>query len=187
MSIKKGKAVAATPRTRAAIVQPNGFIPTWEIPVALRGIEYAREGGKKFVEWLAAEGPLGIQILDSRVAENRYLLEINAMNLTVNSLYIDAFTLLSPVHQVLDMAKKPVPGLDLTWALPGSGPSGPQLVRPGDNFEFVVHFPVPDARNLTRPRGFMDKKLVGSAQIRYTVLSEATSRDRKIAFALRLN
>ena len=48
---------------------PTDWIPTWEIPVVLKGADLAIKGGEKLVEWFRAEGPLSVQMLDEAPGE----------------------------------------------------------------------------------------------------------------------
>src|SRR3990170_2937689 len=87
---------------------PVGWVPTWEVPVVLKGAEWAMKGGEKLAEWINSEGPLALQILDSCAGDTKYKVELSATNLTVHSIYLDAFTLVFPAELNLPISLKRV-------------------------------------------------------------------------------
>lgn len=166
---------------------PHAWVPTWEIPVALKGADWAMKGGEKLVNWIVAEGPLSLQVLDSHAKGAKYHLLIRATNLTVHSLYIDSFSLKWPQELDLPIGPKKVKtiGHDLT---PSSDtPAESTLIHPGKVLDLEVEFPTPKAIDLEKGVSvFRKAKHLGTGKVHFWILNEEASRDREITFAIRL-
>lgn len=175
-------------RGQAARSLPTDWVPTWEIPVAMKGAELAIKGGEKLVEWYRAEGPLSIQILDSRTKQESYVVEMRATNLTVHGIYFDAFTLVAPTEMSLKILRKEsdLIGFDEVCPPTKSIRTEAKLLRLGESFDFFIVFPVPTTEDLSKTGWFKNKKRLGSGKIDFWVLNEGSRRTRDVFFSLRV-
>jgi hypothetical protein len=165
---------------------PTDWIPTWELPLVLKGADLAMKGGEKLVEWIRAEGPLSVQILDSRMDQESYIVEMRATNLTVHGIFVDAFTLLMPTEKNIQILRKQPGQMGLDTPPPRRIPTDAKLLSPGTSFDFIVEFPVPTKEELTKSGWFKSKKRLGSGRIDFWILNEESKRTKDVFFGLRV-
>jgi hypothetical protein len=143
-------------------------------------------GGEKLVEWFRAEGPLSVQILDSRPEQESYVVEMRATNLTVHGIRVDAFTLLAPTEKSLQILRNPSGGIGLDTPPPSRISTDAKLLNPGASFNFVIEFPVPTKEELTKSGWFKRKTRLGSGRIDFWILNEESKRTKDVFFGLRV-
>lgn len=168
--------------------RPRAWVPTWEVPVILKSADLAMKGGEKLLEWIKSEGPLLLQILDSRALGEKYEIELRATNMTVHGIYVDSFTLLAPVELELAISPKRLTvGFDEASA-PSLQTTRPRstLIRPGASMEFTIAFPVPAQEDL-RQGWFKNEKRLGSGRLNFLILNEEERRAKEARFSIRLS
>ncbi len=184
MARKKGE--QKLPETKNSVTgeaqgsRPTALFPTWEIPLALKGVE---KGAEKLIEWYKAEGPLSIQILDSGPQEATYVVTFRATNMTVHGIYVDSFMLVAPTE--LKMPISPIGAMNFGQNAPKTSETASTLIRPGQSIEFIIRFPAPTPEDL-KTGWFKSEKRLGSGKIEYWILNEESSRTRDVAFSIRL-
>lgn len=170
---------------------PTAWVPTWEVPVALKGADLAMKGGEKLVEWFRAEGPLSLQILDSRTKQEIYVVEMRATNMTVHGIYLDSFMLLTPTKKSLQILKESPIQMRMGAGFGGSSsptsiPTEATLLHPGKSFDFFIEFPIPTIEDFSKTGWFKNKKCLGSGRIDFWILNEESGRTRDVSFSLRV-
>src|SRR5438552_2743137 len=140
-STKAGKPSKSPELRERSPSLPVGWVPTWEVPVALKGVEWAKKGGEKLAEWINSEGPLALQILDSRAGDTKYTVELSATNLTVHSMYLDSFTLVFPAELNLPISLKRLTSFGAGSLINEQSQPKSPLIRPGQSLEFTIEFP----------------------------------------------
>ena len=166
---------------------PHAWVPTWEIPVMLKGVDWAMKGGEQLVNWINLEGPLSLQVLDSRASGAMYHLVLRATNLTVHSLYIDSFSLESPQELDLPIAPREIKGIGLDITPRSDTKAESTLMHPGTVLNLEVEFPTPKAIDLEKGVSvFRKAQYLGRGKVHFWILNEEASRGREITFAIRL-
>ncbi len=184
----KGKIVATKPPVnRGPSGQPKAWVPTWEVPVILKGADLAMKGGEKLAEWIRSEGPLCFQVLDSRADGDNYLVELRATNMTVHGIYLDSFNLVSPIQLGLPIVPKVIKPISIggSDSLGDRFPKPSKPIRPGFSMDFSIEFPVPKPEDL-RKGWFRSDERFGSAEVKYWILNEKSVRSQDVTFSIPL-
>ncbi|MGB8329308.1 MAG: hypothetical protein WCE62_04210, partial [Polyangiales bacterium] len=160
-------------------------VPTWEVPVVLKSVEWGAKAAEKIGAWLKSEGALAIQILDSYESGDEYYLRFRATNMTMHGIYVCSVRLTWPFDgelklEVLGQGKRF--GFDLPNEV-GPAPKS-QLVKSGESTVFAVTFRTPTSSE--RNAGIF-KRGLGTATLEYWPLDEAESKTREVKFAIRLD
>jgi hypothetical protein len=169
-------------------IGPVAWVPTWEIPVLLKGADWAVKGGERLTEWLTSEGPLAVQVLNSRADASLYHVDLRATNLTVHAIYLGKFDLKAPPRGALNIAIRRFKfGLDEPDGTTSKVPkNAAPLIRPGQSLEFSIEFPKPTPKDLQSGL-FGNEKRLGTATLHYQILNEESSRNRDVNFSVRID
>jgi hypothetical protein len=182
----KNDDASAEGQATAVSVFPVGWITGAEIPTVLKGAEWAVKGGEKLVEWIKSEWPLLIQILDSRLERENFVVKFKATNMTLHGIYLESCTLEQPLikSKAVSLPK------EATISFPAEGEDPPAsgegtLIAPGGDRTFHVILPKTDVEYL-RSGGFEGNRSMGSATLSYRLLNEQSERQKPLIFAVRL-
>ena len=181
--------------TRIGMVKPSArakaqrdvrdWVPTpADISLAKTGADLAWKGGQRALEWLRQEGPLVVQVLDSRRDASRYLLKLRITNHAIHGIHLIRFRVtwpeISPQADFRFGDKAPSYG-DTNDTRPKS-----KTVEPAASVDTEVAFELPVT--VDREVGLLGRpSRLGSGEIDYWILNlEAPSEPKQVQFALRL-
>ncbi len=173
---------------RSSGTEPTNWVPTWEVPAMIKGVEWACKGAERVREWIDKEGPLSVQILDSRPIENEYMVRFQLCNLTIHGMYIICFDLINPVSENLtltfDFAQGTI-GMGSTKKAVNLGED--KLLKPGQMAEAEIRFPIP-AKTVAETGLVVPPLMLGEGRISYWMLDKGKSScsENKVQFALRI-
>jgi len=179
------KSAAVSSATKGPRAEVFAYVPTWEVPVVLKGVEWGAKAAEKLGAWLKSEGALAIQILDSRQNGNEYYVRFRATNMAIHGVYVCSMRLTWPFDEALKLEIiGQGKGFGFDSASEGSSAPKSQLVKSGESTVFAVTFRTPTANE--RNAGIFQRGL-GTATLEYWPLDEAESKTREVKFAIRLD
>jgi hypothetical protein len=169
-----------------AILPPIAWFTGAEIPAVLKGADLAVKGGEKLVEWIKSEWPLLLQVLDSRMDGDHYVIKFKATNMTVHGIYLESCTLEQPLvkKKVISLPKEATISFGDEKENPPASGEG-TLIPTGGERIFDIILPLRDVEYI-RTGGFEGNRGVGSATLGYRILNEELEREKKLVFGLRL-
>lgn len=169
-----------------ASLPPIAWFTGAEIPAVLKGADWAVKGGEKLVEWIKSEWPLLLQVLDSRMEGDHYVIKFKATNMTVHGIYLESCTLEQPLvkQKVISLPKEATIAFpDDKEDLPPNGEG--TLIAAASEKTFNIILPLGDVEYI-RAGGFEGNRGLGSATLGYRILNEESERQKKLVFGLRL-
>jgi hypothetical protein len=182
----KSEVASDADQTNVASLFPIAWITGGEIPAVLKGAELAVKGGEKLVEWIKSEWPLLVQVLDSRLDGESFVVKFKATNMTLHGIYLESCTLEQPLikSKAVSLPK------EATISFPAEGEDPPAsgegtLIAPAADKTFQIILPKPDVEYI-RSGGFEGNRSMGSATLSYRLLNEQSERQKPLIFALRL-
>jgi hypothetical protein len=178
----------ATPNAASSKQTPSasttGYVPTWEVPVLLKGAEWGAKATEKLADWLKNEGALAIQILDSRQDGKEYVVRFRATNMSIHAVYVCSAELTWPYAERLHVkALRHAISFGVDAASEDRSSLKSHLIGSGKAMEFSISFRTPSAAELNAG---LFKQGLGTAQLEYWPLDEAKSKHRPLSFAVRL-
>jgi hypothetical protein len=163
---------------------PMNYIPTWEIPVALKTADWTIKGGGKFIEWLKCEGPLAVQIIDSYKNNSSYVVKFHATNMTIHSIYINSFKLSFP--NIDNVILKPESKGSIGMGVGNKVQTDSTLINSGGSLDFIIEFDTPEKNDLKK--GLLKNHVpMGAGKVRFLILNEETERDKEVKFSIRID
>ena len=155
-----------------ASLPPIAWFTEAEIPALLKGADLAVKGGEKLVEWIKSEWPLLLQVLDSRLDGDHYVIKFKATNMTVHGIYLESCTLEQPLvkQMVISLPK----GTTISFPTdkedaPASGEG--TLIPPASEKIFNIMLPMGDVEYI-QSGGYEGNRGLGSATLGYRILNE---------------
>lgn len=182
----KSEDASAEGQATAVNLFPVGWITGGEIPAVLKGADLAIKGGEKLVEWIKSEWPLLLQVVDSRLNGDNYLVKFKATNMTLHGIYLESCTLEQPLikSRAVSLPKEATISFPAEREeAPASG-EGALIAAAGDRI-FNIILSAPDVEYI-RSGGFEGNCGMGSATLSYRLLNEQSERQKTFTFALRL-
>jgi hypothetical protein len=141
------------------------------------------KGGEKATSWLTNEGPLVMQIIDSKQDSGRCTVTLRALNIAFHSIELVAFHLKWPANEKIDM----VVGRGMDFRGKGSSEPPAKLLHPGEKVDFTIHFNTPDSSVPGREAGTLGKLTrLGLGELSFWILNEEEPRTREVEFVVRI-
>jgi hypothetical protein len=168
--------------------EPVNWLPGLEtlgLGALIEGGKLTAQGGKALVDWLNREGPLLVQVMDSRHVGSSYTISLQLTNLTIHGIYIESCKLDKPIvkDEILTRVGE---DMNMDASSLGRGTRKPpirgegKLLPPGDKEKFDIVIRDNDLSYI-----YEADRQVGSATLTYRVLNEESPRPKKFTFNLR--
>ncbi len=163
---------------------PKNYIPTWEIPLALKLADLATKGGGKLIEWLRDEWPLAIQVTDSRNDQGSYVVMLRVTNMTIHGVYINSFKLTFPKVENVKLKSVSTGGIVLYGG--GEEENDSTLIKSGRSRDFIIEFDTPSRAELEK--GVLKRHVpMGDGKLSFLILNEESKRDKDVKFSIRID
>lgn len=185
----KTAARSAAPRHRgsrstaaAAAASSVAFIPAAEAIALFKGLELGAQAARQLADWLRAEGPVVVQVLEAAAHDGDYRVRLRLTNQTVHGLVLLGARLEWPLEiDALPLSRSPEPELALGARRSYQPVRLPLLLEIARPVELHLGFALP-------PREHLDAGLwhqrVGKLQLRYQRLDQPRPASRGVDFAI---
>jgi hypothetical protein len=174
---------STTASTTKRALATAAFIPSGEAIALFKAVELGAKGAKALSEWLANEGPLVVQVLESYPSGKQYRVHFRATNQTMHGMYLLGAELEWP-QAIKPLALQKPPERRIGWGdeLPPMVPMPmPAHVPTARQIEFCIAFPLPSRADMDT--GLWDKR-IGRMRLMFQVLDSEKTTPKVTTFAI---
>jgi hypothetical protein len=175
---------STTARATKRALATSTFIPSGEAMALFKAVELGAKGAKALSEWLANEGPLVVQVLESYPSGQQYRVHFRATNQTMHGMYLLSAELEWP-QAIEPLALQKPPERRIGWGDETPPPLVPMPmpahVATARQIEFCIAFPLPSRADMDT--GLWHKR-IGRMRLMFQVLDSEKTTPKVVTFAI---